>query len=252
MVKHMGCIGLLVLVASLLACGGQQLQRNQNLAKAARTIGEAYMRQGDYTAALGKLLEAEKLNQQDPIVYHDLGLCYRAKNRMEKALSYLEKAVKLKPNFSVARNTLGRVYIETGKLDQAIRTLKELTRDALYATPHFPLSNLGEAYFLKRDYPKSIRYYSQALNIQPDFIHALDGIGRTYVAMGKGRLALIYLEKALKLSPKVAQIHYDAAQAYELTGRYHQAKTSYKSVIELAPMESDMAKEALRRMKRLR
>lgn len=243
---------VLLTLASLLACGGQKAQRTRNLAKAARGIGEAYMRQGDYTAALAKLLEAERLTPKDPIVHHDLGLCYRAKERMPEALSHLEKAVALRPNYSVARNTLGRVYLETGQYDLAITTLKELTKDALYATPHFPLSNLGEAYFYKQDFNKTIAYYKQALKVQPDFIPALHGLGRTYVAMARGRLAISYLEKALKLSPNVAQIHMDAAEAYEQMGRLNQAKASYETVVDIAAPESSLAQRAKQRLNAFR
>lgn len=237
---------------SVLACTGQQSQQNAKMAAARRGIGEAYMRQGDYTSALGKLLETEKLNPKDPIVHHDLGLCYRAKNRMPDALAHLEKAVTLKPSFSAARNTLGRVYIETGAYDKAITTLKELTGDVLYGTPHFPLSNLGEAYYHKKDYAKAIEYYKQSLKISPKFIPALHGMGRTYVALGRGRIALMYLERALKLSPNMPEIHYDAAKAYEIMGRIGQARISYQSVIQLAPSESKIAVKASQQLRVLR
>lgn len=241
-----------VALISLTACAGQKAERNEAFSKAARGIGEAYMRQGDYTAALGKLLEAEKLNPKDPIVHHDLGLCYRAKKRMPEAIEHLEKAVALRPSYSVARNTLGRVLLETGQFDQAITTLKEITKDALYATPHFPMSNIGEAYFLKSDFSKAISYYQQALKVKPDFIPALHGLGRTYVALAKGRLALVHLEKALELSPNVAQIHFDAAEAYEQVGNRSQARVSYQTVVELTSSNSELALSAKQRLAALR
>jgi type IV pilus assembly protein PilF len=252
MVKLNGGFFFLVILASLLACGGQQAQHNKNLSEAARGIGEAYMRQGDYTAALGKLLEAEKLNPEDPIVHHDLGLCYRAKKRMPDAIVHLEKAIALRPSYSAARNTLGRAYLETGKFDKAIAMLNELTRDALYATPHYPLANLGEAYFYKQEYNKAIEYFKQALKLQPDFIPALHGLGRAYVALGRGKLAIYYFEKALKLSPNVAQIHFDAAEAYEQVGNLRQAKIAYQSVVDLATRESDVSMKARKRLQMLR
>lgn len=245
-------ICITAVLTSLIACGGQQARRNIVLSEAARGIGEAYMRQGDYTAALGKLLEAEKLNPKDHFVHHDLGLCYRAKGRLQDALSHLKKAVALKPSFSVGRNTLGRVYLESGEYDQAITTLKELTRDALYATPHFPLSNLGEAYFYKQDFPHAIDHFERALKVNPDFVPALHGLGRSYVAMARGRLALGYLQKAIKLAPNVPQIHFDAAEAYEQVGQIQQARVSYQSVVDLAAMESPLSIHARQRLAALR
>ena len=240
---------LLVAAVSFMGCAGQNAQENLRLAESKRTIGEAYMRQGDYTSALRELLESEKLNPDDAFTQHDLGLCYREKGRMKDALAHLNKAVKLKPSYTPARNSLGRVYLEMGQLDKAIAIFKEITNDALYATPHFPLANMGLAYYKKGDYTKALEYYHQALKLEPNFVFALNGIGATYLAMHKGRLALSYLEKALKLAPKGAEIHYEYAEANLLVGRTAQAKISFENAIDLAPPESEVANKAKQRLR---
>ena len=90
-------------------CAGQSAQQDLRIAESKRNIGEAYMRQGDYTSALRELLEAEKLNPNDAFTQHDLGLCYREKKHMTEALAHLRKAVQLKPEFTPARNSLACV-----------------------------------------------------------------------------------------------------------------------------------------------
>jgi len=246
--------GLVLLLATLsfIACAGQSTQDNARLAETKRNIGEAYMRQGDYTSALRELLAAEKMDPQDAFTQHDLGLCYRAKNRMVDALAHLNKAVALKPSYTPARNSLGRVYLEVGELDKAIAIFKEITKDALYATPHFPLANLGLAYYKKGDYATALEYYHKALKLEPNFVFALHGLGSTYLAMNKGRLALDYLVKALRLAPKVAEIHFEYAEANLLVGRTAQAKASYENAIDLAGPESDVTVRARQRLKTLR
>ena len=67
-------LGTLILTL-LWGCGGQRAQHNEALSTAKREIGEAYMRQGNYTAALRELMEAERLNPRDPLVHDALGLC---------------------------------------------------------------------------------------------------------------------------------------------------------------------------------
>ncbi len=242
---------LLIIIFSMIACAGQTAQDNSRIAESKRNIGEAYMRQGDYTSALRELLAAEKLDPEDPFTQNDLGLCYRAKNRMTDALAHLNKAVTLKPSYTPARNNLGRVYLEAGGLDKAITIFKEITKDVLYATPHFPLANLGLAYYKKGEYRTALEYYHKALKLEPNFVFALHGIGSTYLAMNKGRLALGYLEKALQLAPKVAEIHYEYAEACLLTGRIAQAKVSYENAIDLAAPESEVAAKARQRLKAL-
>lgn len=242
---------LLAITVSMSACAGQSAQENRRLAESKRNIGEAYMRQGDYTSALRELLAAEQLDPEDPFTQNDLGLCYRAKKRMTDALVHLNKAVALKPSYTPARNNLGRVYLEVGELDKAIAIFKEITKDALYATPHFPLANLGLAYYQKGQYATALEYYHKALKLEPNFVFALHGLGSTYLAMNDGRMALRYLKKALELAPKVPEIHYEYAEACLLTGQIAQAKASYESTIDLAAPESEVSTKARQRLKSL-
>jgi tetratricopeptide (TPR) repeat protein len=171
-----------------------------------------------------------------------------AKKRMPDAISHLKKAVALKPSYAPARNNLGTAYLAIEEYDAAIAVFKEITKDVLYATPHYPLANLGTAYYHKGDYKTALSYYKEALNIQPDFVNALAGIGRCYLAMNQPRLALRYLEQAVRQSPKAADIHYALAEAYLMIGNTEQARASYLTVVDLAPQESELAIKAKQRL----
>lgn len=244
-----GCwIPLALIVAVVCACAGQQVSPDPQLAKATRTIGEAYMNQGDLTAALRELLKAEALNPDDHIVHNDLGLCYMLKKRMPDAIAHFKKAIELKPGYAPARNNLGTAYLEMKEWDAAIAVFKEITQDLLYATPHYPLANLGLAYYNKGQYRTAMRYYKKALELQPDFANALRGVGRTYLATNQGRLALKYLLRAVKAAPRAPEIYYDLGEAYLLVGRYREARNAYLNVVDLAPPESDMYNQAKRRL----
>jgi type IV pilus assembly protein PilF len=243
---------IIFMIIQLFACTGQSTQQDVRVAEATREIGEAYMRQGDYTAALRELLEAEKLNPEDPFTHNDLGLCYMNKKRMPDAIAHFKKAVALKPSYAPARNNLGTAYLTIEEWDQAIAVFTEITKDVLYATPHFPLANMGWAYYNKKQYQEALKYYKEALKLQPDFVVALRGAGRTYLALNQGRMALRYLEHAAKLAPKIAEIHYDLAEAYLLVGKYNEARISYETVIDLAPPESSLVAKARQRLSSLK
>ena len=78
---------------------------------------------------------------------------------------------------------------------------------------------------MQRRLQDTLDYYKESLKLQPDFVIALLGTGRTYIAMNHGRLALRPLEKAAQLAPKVAEIQYNLAEAYLLTGQMEQARS---------------------------
>jgi type IV pilus assembly protein PilF len=68
-------------VFSLCHHGGDP-PRIKKKAAASRNLGEAYLSEKNYTAALGELLKAERLNPEDPILQNDLGLVYMAKEKI--------------------------------------------------------------------------------------------------------------------------------------------------------------------------
>jgi len=83
---------------------------------------------------------------------HDrLAAITKAKEKIDLAVAHFEKAVRLKPDYSLAKNNLGSAYLVRKEWDKAIIVLEEVTGDMLYATPHFPLANLGWAYYNKKN-----------------------------------------------------------------------------------------------------
>jgi len=81
----------------------------------------------DYKAALNELRGlAEDTQQAD--VYNLLGFTLRKTGDYTTSLSYYTKALDLQPDYKPAREYLGELFVETGKLDKAREQLAELTR----------------------------------------------------------------------------------------------------------------------------
>ena len=233
----------------ILSCATDQAVR-KNQEEALRLVGEAYMAQRNDTFALREFLKAEKLYDKDPFLHLDLGLVYMGKKELDLAVEHFKKALKIKPDFSPARNNLGTAYLAKEDWDQAIECFKELTGDLLYATPHFPLSNLGFAHYQKKVYPLAEKYYLEALKIEPNFDLALRGLGKTYVATGKITDAVEVFERAVRYSPRFPQLYFDLAHAYGLMRNYPKAIYAYEKVIELAP-DTPLAFEAKKELEKI-
>jgi tetratricopeptide (TPR) repeat protein len=234
-----------------LASCAANLEEIKSQEEASRNLGEAYMGQGDYTAALREFLKAEKLYSKDPYLQNDLGLTYMAKEEIDLAIDHLKKAVEIKPDYAPAKNNLGTAYLAQKNWDDAIACFKGITEDLLYATPHYPLSNLGFAYYNKKEYRLAEKYYQDALKIEPGFAIALRGLGKTYIAMGKIPEAVAVFEKAIKHSPRFAEIYFDLADAYRITNDYKKALDAYSKVVELAP-DTPLAIEAQKEAEKIK
>jgi len=223
-------------LVSMLSCAvGANHEKRKKQARMTRELGEAYLQQGNYTESLKELLKAEKLYSNDHLLHNDLGLAYMAKQRYDKAEFHFKKAIDIRDEYAPAKNNLGTLYMAKQDWDAAIKQFKTVAGDLLYGTPHFPLTNLGIAYFNKRDYINSERYFLEALDIEPDFVLALRGLGRTYVAMNKLPQAVETLGKAVKYAPESADLHLELGNAYHMSGDAQMALLAYQKVISLAP-----------------
>jgi type IV pilus biogenesis/stability protein PilW len=234
-------------------CAGPQKTVDPKIkqADATRNLGEAYMSKGDFTKALREFIKAERLNPDDPYLQNDLGLAYLAKKKPNKAIYHFERAIKLKQDYTPALNNLGQAYLTKKEWDRAIKIFEEVLEDVLYVTPHYPMVNLGWAYYNKGEYRVAEKYYLESLENQPDFTHALYGLGRCYLKQGRLTEAKSVLERAASLSPQTAEIFFELANAYKLSRDYRNAYLAYQKVVELKP-QSAMAQTARQEAARMR
>jgi tetratricopeptide (TPR) repeat protein len=235
-------VGILLLIIFIAACAETVKDRTKE-GRASRNLGEAYLRNGNYSMALRHLLKAESILPQDYYLQNDLGLAYMGLKKYDKAIRHFKNALDLKPDYAPAMNSLGNAYARQKRWDSAIEYYKKATQNPLYATPHLPLSNLGALYYELQNYERSERYYLEALDLQPEFVMALRGLSRTYVAMGRISEAISRLKKAIRIAPKLAVLHYDLGKAYQLTGDSEKAIMAFQQVMNLAP-ESPVADRA--------
>lgn len=234
-------VGILVM-GCLAGCAQNENLRKQG--ESFRNLGEAYMVQGNYTAALKELMTAERLTPDDPYLHNDLGLTYMAKDRLDLAVQHFKKALSLKPDYAPAMNNLGTAYLAQQNWDAAIVCFKAISGDLLYATPHFPLSNMGWAYYNQKKYDLSAEYYQKALKIEPKFQAAIRGLARTYQAQGKLIEAIAILEDGVKNLPRSPELYSELGAAYAVNNKYPEAAAAYAKVIELSQMSSPLSKDA--------
>jgi len=245
-----GAVSVL-LIGLILACTTQNLEEQKAQSEAIKNLGEAYLRQGNYRLALKKLKEAEELYPADHILHDDLGLTYLYLKETDQAIFHFKKALEIKDDYAPARNNLGNAYAENREWEKAIEQYKIVISDLIYGTPQFPLSNLGVVYYELQEYELSVQYYLKALDIKPDFVQALYGLARTYMAMDRVPDAVATLEKAVEISPEAAVLYFELARAYALNREYTRAVGAYHKVVELNP-SSTLADRALVEARKLK
>ena len=156
----LGCVALIAGVAACATTKTDAVKKKE--AEAERRLGEAYLQQGNFAAALKEFQKAEKKNPRDHLLQYDLGLLYALKERYDEAIVHYKKAIELSPNYGAAINSLGNAYAGKKDWDQAIFYYRKVINDILYATPHFAYAGIGNAYFHKGDLQRSEKNFLQA------------------------------------------------------------------------------------------
>ncbi|MBW2172362.1 MAG: tetratricopeptide repeat protein [Deltaproteobacteria bacterium] len=217
----------------LLSCATKDKNKTtpKELADASKHLGEGYLGERNYTAALREFLKAEKINDKDPYLQNDLGLAYIGKEKLDTALIHFDKAVSLKSDYASAWNNMGIVHLRLEEWDKAIESFDRALEQLLYATPHFALNNVGEAYRGKKDYVRSIQAYHQALAAQPGFFRAYRGMALTYMAMGDYDAAAASLENAVEMAPDYALGFYDLGRVYVFKRKRETAIAAFRWVL---------------------
>jgi len=94
--------------------------------------------------------------------------------------------------------------IQSNRLDEAITKLDEVVKGA----PGFPegYNRRATAYYLAGQYEKSIADCEEAIRRNPMHFGALSGLGYNYFKLGKSERAIRYFEQALDINPNKSRI----------------------------------------------
>ncbi len=242
-----GCV-LLALV--LVACTTKNMERQKQIAEKTRLLGEAYFSEKRYQDALREFLKAEELNSNDYLLHDDLGRVYLALGEHELAIKHFKRALQINPDYTPARNNLGNAFAVTKDWDKAIEQYEIAAKSLLYATPHYPLANIGFVYYQQKKYDLAKKYYRESLRVKRDYVGAMHGLGRTYMATGRVADAIDILEKATNLAPESAFVNFDMGNAYRMNREYQKAAAFYKKAAKLQP-NSELADKALEEARKI-
>ena len=138
--------------------------------KAYLLSGESYFNNGDYPRAIEEFNKAMKVTTSEARVRNNLGIAYARMGFFEKAIEELKSVLRLEPTHSTARFNLGvtvcelsRKYIESGRLDNAINILKDVS--LIIPENPFPVSTMGIIYVIQDKKTEAMELLNKALSL---------------------------------------------------------------------------------------
>ncbi|WP_309733337.1 tetratricopeptide repeat protein [Chamaesiphon sp. OTE_75_metabat_556] len=123
--------------------------------------------------------------------------------KIENALSKLEKKLKNERGTVPEYYELGSIYLEKKMFIQAIAMLKRAIAIEDDKIPEMaPIYNaLGYAYFGQEQYDLAIRQYKEAIKLEPEYVMAMNNLGHAYEQKKMTPQALDVYEQALAIEP---------------------------------------------------
>lgn len=98
--------------------------------------------------------------------------------------------------------------------------------------------HLGIAYDYKDLWEEAKKYYERAIDVDPSFTPAYEGLAIGFYKEKKVNKAIDLLKKAIEIDPYGPDAYYNLAQIYQEQGFLDQAKENYEIAIKLNPRNS--------------
>ena len=167
--------------------------------------------------------------------HFELGAYHRGRNKLELAISELDKALALDPNYGSVLNLIAYAHADLRNYDKAIDYLKRYAESSPGDVN--PIDSMAEMYFRMGNLDEAIAKYREVLDRKPDFVLSFPSLAYVYAfkedytnAMS---CAIEFIAKAPSLGLKGAGSAYHSFFLCWL-GRFNQALSDLQQLADLA------------------
>lgn len=164
--------------------------------------------------------------------FRTLGAIYRDTGRYDEAVRYLEKGQLLDGNDSSLLITLASTYYQMGDKARAEKIYRELLIDA----PKNWMAYDGYGHYLMMNgrYEEAIKNYQKSLEYNPFNSFALSNMANIFFYKNEVNLAIETYQKSIDIEPS-AHVFANMGTIYYLIGRFDKAVSFYNDAIKMQP-----------------
>lgn len=232
-----------ILVLSSTACSSAPSRPEISKTERARMLVEVAngaLLEGDSTSALENLLKAEQQDPSLPELHHSKAIAFAMKEDLSTALAEAREAIRLHPKYSDANNTLGKLLMDAGRLDEAVGPLTTAAKDPLYRDAPRAFTNLGILYHRKQNTEKALYNLERAIALAPtSACIAYYWRGQIRLEQSRANEAIRDFEKASRgLCAGNGEAYLALGMAYEKTQQFDLARKKFLEIQERFPSTS--------------
>lgn len=198
-------------------------------------MGHGYFESREISLAIRELTTALEKDETNFKAHFLMGIIYQGRRDYTKALKHYNETLRIKPDYNIALNNRGSVYLETERWRDAEKDFAELLERPLYATPELAHNNLGWVYYNQRKYSRAIEHFRMAIFLKPGLCLAYNNLGLVHRDSGSRSQAVENFEKAIKRCPNsYAEPHFNLGKLMQEDG-HSQAGFHFRRCVEIEP-----------------
>jgi spermidine synthase len=216
------------------------------------------LQERNFEEALMNYITAWKYSPKGSVIPALAGFYYLDQGQLQTAAEWAKQALSKNPRDSLAWTLLGRIQLAMDSPKEAIALFERALdnfknyRDDMknsavlrafgQSDPSFFQSQtyfyMGEAFRQMGNKPEALKYYEQALYLNPKNVEALVASGKMFLDLGQLDAALGRYSKAVEIAPQNPFAHLLYSQALERDpNRVQQAASELNQFLELAPKD---------------
>jgi Flp pilus assembly protein TadD len=154
-------------------------------------------------------------------------------NKLDASVDHFRKAIRLYDSFPHAYLSLGTVYLQQQKWNDAQTSLEKATQlDPKLADAYL---ELGAVFNQTKDYPKAEAALTRGLELDPDATGGHYELAKTYWAMGRWQDAAPHATTAVNAFPSLAPPHVLLGNIYLRQNNPQAALREYQEYLRLDP-----------------
>ena len=196
------------------------VEKSPHNARAQSCLAQAYLDVKDYAHAEEFGRRAVELDPNQFRAHNNLGLALAKQGKADEALTHYHVALRLNPEMAEAHLNLGNL-IRRQQPEAAIEHFQTAIRLApSYAEAH---NNLGA--MLARTQPQvALNHYEQTLRLEPGNPHAYCNLANLLVRQGRFDEAVKWYEQALTIDPSFVQAKENMGVAIRMRGGWKEGR----------------------------
>ena len=196
-------------------------------------LGLLRLQQNRIEEAISLMERALKAQPNVPETLANYGMALKAAGRHGEALAVLNKEVALRPNHARSWNNRGTVLVKLGRIEAALEDFDRAV--ALDSGNVEIISNRAFALQTLCRYRDAVAAFTQVLTLRPRDLDAWSNRGTCLRAAGHAAAALADFDRAHALAPDNPRILLNRASTLMLLGREDDARICYDALIAAHP-----------------